>query len=69
MSQNAESMKCFVVEYTTDTPDGYDIKLFNYETGQRDAERFCAEVKAKGGAVNIKIRDVLGAVDPFSEEE
>lgn len=52
--------KCFIVDYTVDD-QAVDTKLFDYHTQQPQAEAFCKSVKDRGGAVNIKTRDVGSA--------
>lgn len=50
-------MKMFVIDYKYDN-EPVRTKLFNFEDEQTNAEKFSAEVKANGGAVNIRIRDI-----------
>jgi hypothetical protein len=57
LRHEATSSKYFVVDYTVDG-DPADTKLFDYHPQQPQAEAFCKQVKERGGAVNIKIRDV-----------
>ncbi|MCV9964286.1 hypothetical protein OIU34_20580 [Pararhizobium sp. BT-229] len=52
--------KCFIVDYTVDD-NAADTKLFDYHTQQPQAEAFCKSVKDRGGAVNIKTREVGSA--------
>lgn len=49
--------KCFIVDYTVDD-QSVDTKLFDYDTQQSQAEAFCKSVKDRGGAVNIKTREL-----------
>jgi hypothetical protein len=51
------SSKCFVIDYKIDE-EPVETKLFDYHTQQPQAEAFCESVKHRGGAVNIKVRDV-----------
>ena len=57
-------VKFYVIEYPSfkNDPEGGDFvilhRLFDYETSQRDAEKFCAELKATGAAVNIRVRSI-----------
>ena len=57
-------VKFFVIEWPSfkNDPDGGGFiilhRLFDYENDQRAAEKFCAELKAAGAAVNIRIRHI-----------
>lgn len=49
--------KCFIIDFKYGEKP-VDTALFDWETQQPEAEAFCKRVKEKGGAVNIKIREV-----------
>lgn len=57
-------MKFCVIEFTffkvdPETKETIILyRLFDSETSMNDAEKFCQEVKAKGGAVNIRTRTI-----------
>ncbi len=59
-NREAAVSKCFIVDYTVDD-NTMDTKLFDYHSQQPQAEAFCKSVKDRGGAVNIKTRDVGSA--------
>lgn len=57
-------MKFIIVEYTQHVARHYgnDIitcyRLFDYEYGSGDAQKFCAQLKEDGESVNVRIREI-----------
>lgn len=49
-------MRMFVIDYVYNNE--VKTKLFDWHTEQTEAEKFCEGVKANGGSVNIRIRNI-----------
>ncbi len=59
--------KCFVIDFKYGE-EPVDTALFDYDTQQPEAEAFCKRVKERGGAVNIKIRNVGSCATPSAKD-